>query len=52
MSANQAVLPIAPSFCDFKQYGKSRTWVSDLLPYTAQVVDAFMYYKIDVYRAN
>ncbi len=39
MSANQAILPIAPSFCDFKQYGKSRTWVSDLLPYTAQVVD-------------
>lgn len=39
MSANQAVLPIAPSFANFKQYGKSNTWVSDLLPYTAQVVD-------------
>jgi hypothetical protein len=39
MSANQAILPIAPSFCDSKQYGKSITWVSDLLPYTAQVVD-------------
>lgn len=39
MSANQAILPIAPSFCDFKQHGKSKTWVSDLLPYTAQVVD-------------
>jgi len=39
MSASQALLPIASSFADFKQYGKSNTWVSDLLPYTAQVVD-------------
>jgi len=39
MSANQAQLPIASSFANFKQYGKSNTWVSDLLPYTAQVVD-------------
>jgi len=39
MSANQAQLPIAASFANFKQYGKSNTWVSDLLPYTAQVVD-------------
>jgi Protein of unknown function (DUF1501) len=39
MSANQAVLPIAPSVYKFDQHGKSRTWVSELLPYTAQVVD-------------
>lgn len=39
MSANQAILPVVPSFYDFKQYGKSKTWVSDLLPYTAQVID-------------
>ena len=39
MSANQANLPIAPSLYKFDQYGKSRTWVSELLPYTAQVVD-------------
>jgi hypothetical protein len=27
-------------FCDdFKQYGESRNWISDLLPYTAKVVD-------------
>jgi hypothetical protein len=39
MSANQALLPIASSFANFKQYGKSGTWVSELLPYTAQVVD-------------
>ncbi|OIN55509.1 DUF1501 domain-containing protein [Arsenicibacter rosenii] len=39
MSANQASLPIAPSAYSFRQYGKTRTWVSDLLPYTGQVVD-------------
>ncbi len=39
MSANQSTLPIAPSFTNFKQHGKSGTWVSDLLPHTAQVVD-------------
>jgi hypothetical protein len=39
MSANQAALPLVPSAYDFRQYGESRTWVSELLPYTAQVVD-------------
>ena len=39
MSANQSSLPVVPSLYDFKQHGKSGTWVSELLPYTAQVVD-------------
>ena len=39
MSANQAVLPIVPSLYNFKQYGENRTWVSELLPYTAQLAD-------------
>jgi len=39
MSANQSSLPVVPSYYDFKQHGKSGTWVSELLPYTAQVVD-------------
>jgi hypothetical protein len=39
MSANQAALPVVPSVFGFKQYGQSRAWVSELLPYTAQVVD-------------
>jgi len=39
MSANQAILPIAPSAFKFNQSGKSNTWVSELMPYTAQVVD-------------
>jgi hypothetical protein len=39
MSGNQSVLPVASSPYRFSQHGKSRTWVSELLPYTAQVVD-------------
>ena len=39
MSANQAVLPVVPSAYKFNQHGKNKTWVSELLPYTAQVVD-------------
>ncbi|MFN8352967.1 MAG: DUF1501 domain-containing protein [Spirosomataceae bacterium] len=39
MSANQAVLPVVPSAYSFRQFGNSKTWVSELLPYTAQVVD-------------
>ena len=39
MTANQASFPLVGSFVDFKQYGESRTWVSDLLPYTAKIAD-------------
>ncbi len=39
MSGNQSSLPLAGSQFGFKQYGKNGTWVSDLLPHTAKVVD-------------
>lgn len=39
MTANQDSFPLAGSFCDFRQYGESRAWISDLFPYTASVVD-------------
>ena len=39
MSANQSILPIAPSAFKFNQFGESRTWISELLPHTAQVTD-------------
>ena len=39
MTADQKTLPLVGSFTDFKQYGTSRAWVSDLLPYTAKIVD-------------
>ncbi len=39
MSANQAVLPLAGSKFQFSQHGQAGTWVSELLPHTAQVAD-------------
>ena len=39
MSGNQSSLPLAGSQFGFKQYGRNGTWVSDLLPHTAKVVD-------------
>ncbi|MFO0945590.1 MAG: DUF1501 domain-containing protein [Planctomycetota bacterium] len=39
MTSGQARLPIAPSMFKFKQYGQAGAWVSELLPYTASVVD-------------
>jgi hypothetical protein len=39
MTSGQSRFPIAPSHWAFKRYGKSGVWVSDLLPYTAKMVD-------------
>jgi Protein of unknown function (DUF1501) len=39
MSSNQSILPVVPSLYKFNQQGKSQTWISELLPHTAQVVD-------------
>jgi hypothetical protein len=39
MSGSQSSLPIAPSLYNFKQHGQNGTWVSELLPHTAKVVD-------------
>jgi hypothetical protein len=39
MSGNQAVLPLAGSQFAFSQHGGNGTWISDLLPHTARVVD-------------
>ena len=39
MSGNQASLPLAGSIFDFKRYGSSGTWISELLPHTAKIVD-------------
>ncbi|MEP7259094.1 MAG: DUF1501 domain-containing protein, partial [Flavitalea sp.] len=39
MSANQSKLPIAPSIFKFNQHGNNGTWVSELFPHTAKVVD-------------
>lgn len=39
MTAGQARFPIAPSYWKFAQHGRSNRWVSELLPYTARIVD-------------
>ncbi len=39
MTSGQARFPIAPSKFKFAQYGKSGMWVSELLPWTAKMVD-------------
>jgi hypothetical protein len=39
MSGNQSSLPLAGSVYKFGQHGKNGTWVSELLPHTAKVVD-------------
>lgn len=45
MSGSQSTLPIAPSIFNFKQYGESRAWVSDLMPYTSEIVDDLCFIK-------
>ena len=39
MTSGQTRFPIAPSVFKFAQYGKNGAWVSELLPYTARMVD-------------
>ncbi|WKN30943.1 DUF1501 domain-containing protein [Porifericola rhodea] len=45
MSAGQSSLPLAGSTYSFQQYGKSGAWVSELLPYTSQIVDELCFIK-------
>jgi hypothetical protein len=39
MTSGQTRFPVAPSAFEFHQHGQSGAWVSDLLPYTARMVD-------------
>lgn len=39
MTSNQDRFPLVGSYFDFKQYGKSGTWISDLLPNIASIAD-------------
>src|SRR5215469_133191 len=39
MTSGQARFPIAPSKYKFQQHGQSGAWVSELLPWTAKIVD-------------
>lgn len=39
MTSGQSSFPLVGSYYDFKQYGESRAWISDLFPHTAKIVD-------------
>jgi hypothetical protein len=39
MTATQASFPVAPSKFRFARHGQSGTWLSELLPHTAKIVD-------------
>lgn len=45
MSGNQSTLPLVGSPFKFQQHGQSGAWVSDLLPYTAKIVDDCCFVK-------
>ncbi len=45
MSAGQSSFPIAGSHFKFKQHGESGAWISDLMPYTAQIADELCFIK-------
>jgi hypothetical protein len=45
MSSGQASFPLAGSVFKFKQFGKSGAWMSELMPYTSQIVDDLCFIK-------
>src|SRR5216683_110984 len=45
MTAGQARFPIAPAHWPFNQHGQTGTWISELLPYTARMVDDLTFIK-------
>ena len=45
MTAGQERFPLVPSMFEFKQHGETRTWVSDLMPHTAKIVDELCFIK-------
>lgn len=45
MTAGQKSFPLAGTLFDFKQHGQSKTWMSNLLPYTAKISDELCFIK-------
>ncbi|MFP6581803.1 MAG: DUF1501 domain-containing protein [Candidatus Hydrogenedentota bacterium] len=39
MTSGQSTLPVASTMFNFAQHGESGTWISELMPHTAKVVD-------------
>lgn len=45
MTSGQSRFPLAPSKYKFAQHGKSGAWVSELMPWTAKIVDKLAFIK-------
>ncbi len=45
MTSHQQSFPLAGAQFEFKQYGKSGTWMSELMPNTAQITDELCFIK-------
>jgi len=45
MTSGQARFPVAPPHWPFSRHGQTGTWISDLLPYTARMVDDLTFIK-------
>jgi hypothetical protein len=45
MTSGQSRFPVAPSKYKFKQHGKCGAWVSELMPWTAKIVDDLAFIK-------
>ena len=45
MTASQAGFPVVPSTFEFAQHGESGTWVSELMPHTAKIVDELCFIR-------
>jgi hypothetical protein len=45
MTSGQKERPILPAIASFKQHGRSRAWLSDLLPHTAEIADRLCFIK-------
>ena len=45
MTSGQGTYPVLAPPYDFRQYGESGAWVSELMPYTARIVDKLCFVK-------
>ena len=45
MTSGQAKFPLVGSNYNFKQYGESRAWVSELMPYVGKIADELCFVK-------
>ena len=45
MTSGQSSLPLASSLYEFKRHGQSEQWMSDLMPYTSEIVDDLCFIK-------